>query len=105
MKAAVQSKYGSPDAITIEDLPKPVPAANEVLIRVHAATVGIVDTLARKGEPAYARVVFGLRRDGRGDRGPGHQVQARRPGLRNLGPELRRARRVPLPARDGGACS
>jgi NADPH:quinone reductase-like Zn-dependent oxidoreductase len=62
MKAAVQSKYGSPDAITIEDLPKPVPADDQVLIRVHAATVGIVDTLARKGEPAYARVAFGLRR-------------------------------------------
>jgi NADPH:quinone reductase-like Zn-dependent oxidoreductase len=62
MKAAVQSKYGSPDAITIEELPTPAPADNEVLIRVHAATVGIVDTLARKGEPAYARVAFGLRR-------------------------------------------
>ena len=62
MKAAVQSKYGSPDAITIEDLPTPVPAGNQVLIRVRAATVGIVDTLARKGEPAYARVAFGLRR-------------------------------------------
>jgi NADPH:quinone reductase-like Zn-dependent oxidoreductase len=62
MKAAVQSKYGSPDAITIEDRPKPVPADDQVLIRIHAATVGIVDTLARKGEPAYARVAFGLRR-------------------------------------------
>ncbi len=62
MKAAVQHKYGSPDAITIENLPKPIPADDQVLVRVHAATVGVVDALARKGEPAYARIAFGLRR-------------------------------------------
>jgi NADPH:quinone reductase-like Zn-dependent oxidoreductase len=62
MKAAVHRRYGSPDVVTIDEVPKPVPARDEVLIRVHAATVGIVDSLARRGTPAYARFHFGLRR-------------------------------------------
>jgi NADPH:quinone reductase-like Zn-dependent oxidoreductase len=62
MKAAVHRRYGSPDVVTIDELPKPVPRDDEVLIRVHAATVGIVDSLARRGTPAYARLHFGLRR-------------------------------------------
>src|SRR6516165_4151029 len=62
MKAAVHHRYGSPDVVTIDEVRKPVPAGDEVLIRVHAATVGIVDSLARRGTPAYARVHFGLRR-------------------------------------------
>jgi NADPH:quinone reductase-like Zn-dependent oxidoreductase len=33
-----------------------------VLVRVHAATVGVVDSLARRGTPAYARIHFGLTR-------------------------------------------
>ena len=62
MKAAVHRRYGSPDVVTIDELPKPAPRDDEVLIRVHAATVGIVDSLARRGTPAYARLYFGLRR-------------------------------------------
>jgi NADPH:quinone reductase-like Zn-dependent oxidoreductase len=56
MKAAVHHSFGSPDVITVGDVPKPVPRGDEVLVRVHAATVGAVDSLARRGTPAYARV-------------------------------------------------
>jgi NADPH:quinone reductase-like Zn-dependent oxidoreductase len=62
MRAAVHHSFGSPDVITVADVPKPVPQGDEVLVRVHAATVGVVDSLARRGTPAYARVQFGLRR-------------------------------------------
>jgi NADPH:quinone reductase-like Zn-dependent oxidoreductase len=62
MKAAVNGRYGSPDVLTIEDVPQPVPRDDEVLVRIHAATVGVVDSLARQGAPAYARLYFGLRR-------------------------------------------
>jgi len=62
MKAAVYHRYGTTDMLTIDDLPEPVPRDDEVLVRVHAATVGIVDSLARRGTPAYARLAFGVRR-------------------------------------------
>ena len=62
MKAAVNRSYGPPDVVTFEDMPKPVPGDDEVLVRVHAAVVGVVDGLARRGDPLYARVHFGLRR-------------------------------------------
>ena len=62
MKAAVYHRYGSPDVVTVDEVPKPVPRDDEVLVRVHAATAGIVDSLARRGTPWYARFHFGLRR-------------------------------------------
>src|SRR5256884_6207843 len=43
MKAAVITRYGSPDVIKILDAPKPAPKAGEVLIRVHAPTVSRTD--------------------------------------------------------------
>ncbi|MBO0832671.1 MAG: NAD(P)-dependent alcohol dehydrogenase, partial [Actinobacteria bacterium] len=62
MKAAVYRRYGPADAVSVEEVPTPTPSDNEVLVRIHAATIGIVDSLARRGEPRYARVFFGLRR-------------------------------------------
>lgn len=62
MKAAVRSRYGGPEVLTVADLPVPVPGPGELRIRVGAATVGVVDGLAREGSPLYARVAFGLRR-------------------------------------------
>jgi NADPH:quinone reductase-like Zn-dependent oxidoreductase len=62
MRAAVYRRFGSPEVVTVEDVPKPVPQGDEVLVRVHAATVGVVDSFARRGTPAYARAHFGLRR-------------------------------------------
>jgi NADPH:quinone reductase-like Zn-dependent oxidoreductase len=62
MKAAVYRTYGSPDVVTVEEAPRPVPRGDEVLVRIRAATVGIVDSLARQGSPYYARAHFGLRR-------------------------------------------
>ena len=60
MKAAVQRTFGSPDVITVADVPAPAPREDEVLVLVHASTVGVVDSLARRGSPAYARIHFGL---------------------------------------------
>jgi len=55
MKAAVHRRYGPPDVVTVADVPKPVPRDDEVLVRVHAAVVGVVDGLARRGAPFYAQ--------------------------------------------------
>src|SRR5262245_13148350 len=60
MRAAVYRRFGSPDVVTVADVPAPVPADDEVLVRVHAATLGVVDGLARRGAPIYARSHLGL---------------------------------------------
>jgi NADPH:quinone reductase-like Zn-dependent oxidoreductase len=49
MRAAAIDKFGPPDVLTIHTLPVPKPGANEVLIAVHAAGVGIWDAELRKG--------------------------------------------------------
>jgi NADPH:quinone reductase-like Zn-dependent oxidoreductase len=43
MKAIVYQKYGPPDILQLEDVAKPTPRDNDVLIRVHAATVTASD--------------------------------------------------------------
>ncbi len=43
MRAVVFDRYGPPNVLRIEDRPKPVPADNEVLVKVHAATVATAD--------------------------------------------------------------
>jgi NADPH:quinone reductase-like Zn-dependent oxidoreductase len=40
MKAAVCSTYGSPDVVYVDDVAKPVPRDNDVLIKVRAAGPG-----------------------------------------------------------------
>src|SRR3954466_1748819 len=50
MKAARIHRFGSPDVIVIEDIPRPQPAAGEVLMRVVAAGVGPWDALIREGK-------------------------------------------------------
>ena len=47
MKAIVYREYGSPGVLKLEDIPKPTPKANQVLIKVHAATVGTWDCESR----------------------------------------------------------
>jgi NADPH:quinone reductase-like Zn-dependent oxidoreductase len=60
VKAAVYRRYGGPDVVTVEEVLTPRPGDDEILVRVHAATVGVVDGLARRGVPWYARGQFGL---------------------------------------------
>ena len=43
MKAIVYHTYGSPDVLKLEDVQKPVPQDDEVLIHVHAASVNAGD--------------------------------------------------------------
>jgi NADPH:quinone reductase-like Zn-dependent oxidoreductase len=55
MKAIVQHRYGSPDVLEFTDVDKPVPAAGEVLVRVHAASVNARDWHVMRGDPYLAR--------------------------------------------------
>ena len=67
MRAAVYREYGPPDAIRIEDVPKPEPRDHEILVRVRATTVGTWDSEARAFSfPAWfwlpLRLAMGIRR-------------------------------------------
>ena len=62
MKAVVQDRYGPPEVLRIEEVERPVPKDDEVLIRVRASTVTQTDTHARRADLFLWRLVFGLRR-------------------------------------------
>lgn len=62
MRAAVLDRYGPPELLRIEDVDRPVPAADEVLVRVHAATVNRNDCAWRRGTPFVQRAISGWRR-------------------------------------------
>ncbi|HKQ03971.1 MAG TPA: NAD(P)-dependent alcohol dehydrogenase [Blastocatellia bacterium] len=61
MKAIAYHRYGSPDVLKCEEVSKPAPGDDEVLIRVRAASVNPVDRHYR-GSPYLARLMTGLRR-------------------------------------------
>lgn len=59
MKALVLDSYNGPDACHFGDLPRPVPAADELLIRVHAASVNPWDLELSWGKPWITRLLAG----------------------------------------------
>ncbi len=60
MKAVVNRCYGSPDVLTLEDIEKPSPADDEVLVKVHAAAVNPYDWHGMRGSPFIMRLGSGL---------------------------------------------
>jgi NADPH2:quinone reductase len=62
MKVIACTQYGPPEVLMLEEVDKPVPRADEVLIRVHATTVTAADCLMRRAETLMSRLVLGLRR-------------------------------------------
>jgi NADPH:quinone reductase-like Zn-dependent oxidoreductase len=52
MKAVICIKYGAPDVLQIQDVEKPSPKDNEVLIKIVATTVHIGDTKIRSFKPS-----------------------------------------------------
>ena len=59
MKAYVLSSYGSPDLLDLTDVDRPVPADDEVLVRVRATSINPYDWHNIRGEPYVARVMPG----------------------------------------------
>ncbi|MCP4134092.1 MAG: NAD(P)-dependent alcohol dehydrogenase [bacterium] len=60
MKASVYRKYGPPDVLEIQEVEKPAPKDNEVLIKVHAATVNRSDCAMLWAKPFFMRFATGL---------------------------------------------
>jgi NADPH:quinone reductase-like Zn-dependent oxidoreductase len=60
MKAVVYTNYGPPEVLKLEDLEKPVPGDNELLIRIYATTVTATECTFRKGKPFISRLFTGL---------------------------------------------
>ena len=60
MKAIEYTRYGSPDVLELQDIAKPTPQENEVLIKVHAASVNSWDRDLLRGTPFINRLFFGV---------------------------------------------
>jgi len=60
MKAIVYQKYGSPDVLELKEVEKPIPNDNEVLVKIHAASINDWDWGLLRGKPFMNRIVFGL---------------------------------------------
>jgi NADPH:quinone reductase-like Zn-dependent oxidoreductase len=59
MKAIVYRDFGSPDVVTMEEVDKPAPADDEVLVVVQAAAVNLFDWYMIRGKPAVVRLALG----------------------------------------------
>jgi NADPH:quinone reductase-like Zn-dependent oxidoreductase len=62
MKAVVYHQYGSPDVLELTEVEKPAPKDDEVLLKVHAASVNPADWHLLRGMPYIARLQLGLRK-------------------------------------------
>lgn len=62
MKAITISRYGGPEVLTVNEIQKPVPLGNEVLIKVKAASLNAADWHIMRGQPRIYRVVLGIRK-------------------------------------------
>ena len=51
MKAIVYRKYGSPDVLSFEEVDRPIPKDDEVLIKIHATSINSYDVDLLKGWP------------------------------------------------------
>ncbi len=60
MKAVVMESYGTPDVLELRDVAKPTPKADEVLVRVHAASINDWDWGMLRGTSFLIRILNGL---------------------------------------------
>jgi len=62
MKAIELSKYGAPEFLQMNEVEKPSPKDNEILIKIHASSVSSGDARMRRADPFIIRLIFGFKR-------------------------------------------
>jgi NADPH:quinone reductase-like Zn-dependent oxidoreductase len=67
MKAFIYERYGPPETLRMAEVGKPVPNADEVLVKVLAVSVNAADWHVMRGKPLFSRATLGLLR-------PKHQI-------------------------------
>ena len=60
MKAVVYRCYGSPEVLNVEEVPKPTPNENQVLVKVHAASINPLEWHYMEGKPYFMRSMSGI---------------------------------------------
>ncbi len=61
MKAALQDRYGPPEVVRLVDVDQPIPVDDQVLVRVHAASVNRADLDGFGPRPGFVRLFIGIR--------------------------------------------
>jgi NADPH:quinone reductase-like Zn-dependent oxidoreductase len=62
MKAIVQTRYGSPDVLSLQNIDTPKPAKGDVLVKVNTVSVTPADSAFRQGKPFVIKMLYGLRK-------------------------------------------
>ena len=60
MKAIVYTRYGSPDVLQLEEVEKPAPGDDEVLVKIHAAAANPLDWHYMRAAPIFMRFISGI---------------------------------------------
>ncbi len=62
MKAFVFEKYGLPNVLQLKEVAKPIPNENEVLVKIHSASINDWDWGLVRGKPFVIRLIYGLKK-------------------------------------------
>ena len=60
MEAIISNKYGSPSVLELKEVSNPLPTENQVLVKIHSASLNFGNVVLLQGKPFLARFAFGL---------------------------------------------